>query len=200
MKITSLLCVLFLGFTVSWSQNESVIPYFRGSEFSGKVFLEWEVMQGNTCNGIDVLRSTDSVNFEKIGDIEGICGSTQASIRYTFTDTAPIVNEINYYRLSLGGIGFSWVIEVEVRFFGKGKYSLFPNPVVATSELHFDNDLGQSVVLSIVDATGVVVYSSTGTGEFFEVPADCISNGNYMFRISVKDSDEVIASGSLLVQ
>ena len=87
-----------------------------------------------------------------------------------------------------------------MRFFGKGKYSLFPNPVVATSELHFDNDLGQSVVLSIVDATGVVVYSSTGTGEFFEVPADCISNGNYMFRISVKDSDEVIASGSLLVQ
>ena len=104
--------VLFIFSAPLSAQNEDVIEYLNASEFNGKVLLSWSIMQGNTCNGIQILHSTDSINFSQISSIEGICGSTQQSISYSFTDLSPEKNANNYYRLQLGGLGFSWIVSV----------------------------------------------------------------------------------------
>lgn len=199
MKHIAIFLSLFLTSFGVLAQNESVIPYFRASEFSGKVFLEWEIQQGNTCNGIDILRSTDSLNFQWIGDIEGICGSTEESVRYTFTDNSPLLNSINYYRLNLGGVGFSWIINLEVIHLGAGNYALFPNPVVSTSELHFDNDQGKKVTLSIIDFSGKEVQSYETEGEFFTIASNEFEQGKYLFEIRDKESSEQMVQGTFVI-
>ncbi|MGY8927636.1 MAG: hypothetical protein ACKVJC_10130, partial [Flavobacteriales bacterium] len=77
MKTASILLFMFIGFS-SLSQNEDVISHFSATEFNGKVLLTFAITQGNTCNGVVILHSTDSVNFTQVESIEGICGSSQA--------------------------------------------------------------------------------------------------------------------------
>ena len=139
MKNVFVVLFVALGFN-SMSQNEDVIEYLHASEFNGKVLIAWAITQGNTCNGVIVLHSTDSVNFNQIGSIEGICGSTAESIEYDFTHITPEKNAINYYRLSLGGIGFSWIVSAEVIDMGANTSLVRPNPISENSELLFDNE------------------------------------------------------------
>ena len=106
--------VLSAPLGVAYAQNEDVVLNFSATEFNGKVLLTWSVTQGNTCNGILILHGTDTLNYSQIGSIEGICGSTAEVIKYQFTDISPNVNQTNYYRLSLGGIGFSYPVIVDV--------------------------------------------------------------------------------------
>lgn len=137
-----------------FAQNESVIGNFIGSELNGKVLLTWTVKAGNTCNGIQVLRGTDSLNFVPIGSIEGICGSIQENVPYEFTDVSPEKNALNYYRLLLGGVGYSKIISVDIVDISENNYLLRPNPIVDTSELHFKNDAANEIVIRVYNEMG----------------------------------------------
>ena len=70
----------------------------------------------------------DKINFNQIGEISGICGSKFEKISYSFEHPNPIKNRINYYRLALGGLGFSDTISIEILDFKYG-YQVRPNPM-----------------------------------------------------------------------
>jgi hypothetical protein len=177
----ALLFVLF-GLNAS-AQNEDVIDYLNASEFNGKVLLSWSILQGNTCNGVQVLHSLDSVNFTQIGSIEGICGSTLESIEYEFTDISPEKNAINYYRLSLGGIGFSWIVNTEVIDLGANASLIRPNPINETAELHFDNDTSSEMWLNVYSDSGVLIHTESTTSELFILQKGDFSPGIYFYHI-----------------
>ncbi|MBK7247105.1 MAG: hypothetical protein IPI05_05505 [Flavobacteriales bacterium] len=50
------------------------------------VLVNWTIHGGSTCDGQDVERSTDSVNFVMVHRIQGICGSSESSTPYTWFD------------------------------------------------------------------------------------------------------------------
>jgi hypothetical protein len=180
----SFIAFVFLFFTLSsFGQNEDVIGGFTATEFNGKVLLSWAVKQGNTCNGIQILRSTDSVNFSPIGSINGICGSTQGDTPYEFTDIAPIKNAINYYRLNMGGIGFSVIVSAEVIDIAENNYLLRPNPIETNSELHFQNDASNTVVVSIYDLNGNLHSRIETIEEMILLSSDSFEAGPYFFVV-----------------
>lgn len=174
----SLVSVLFSGV---FAQNETVVLNFSATEFNGKVLLTWSVTQGNTCNGIKVLRGLDTLNYTQIGSIEGICGSTIESISYQFTDVNPVVNQTNYYRLSLGGIGFSYPVNVEVFDTGEEKYIVAPNPVYAESELIFDNENQEEVTLTFFNENGAIILEKTTTEQSVKINRAEFEQGVYFF-------------------
>jgi len=56
-----------------------------------QVFISCTIGSGNVCNGIEIWRSMDSINFNIVGDIPGICGSLAEPVNYYFIDENPRV-------------------------------------------------------------------------------------------------------------
>lgn len=183
----------------SFSQNEDVINSFTATEFNGKVVLSFAIKQGNTCNGVLILHSIDSVNFTQIGSIEGICGSSQAEINYNFTDITPEKNEVNYYRLSLGGIGFSWIVSAEVIDIGANNSLLRPNPIGEYSELFFDNETNATMTLEIYSSKGILVKKEQTSSELFILSKSDFDSGMYFYSIFIEGKTPEI-KGKFIVQ
>lgn len=59
--------------------------------------LYWSTASERDCDRFEVERSTDAVNFTRIGSTPG-AGTSQHRVDYTFDDRAPITG-VNYYRL-----------------------------------------------------------------------------------------------------
>lgn len=190
--------VLFIFSAPLLGQNEDVIEYLNASEFNGKVLLSWSIMQGNTCNGIQILHSTDSINFSQISSIEGICGSTQQSISYSFTDLSPEKNANNYYRLQLGGLGFSWIVSVEVIDLGINTSIVRPNPLSKTSELLFDNEANFEVFISVYSSSGVLVNMQSTVSEQILLEKSKYTAGLYHYVLTSEESG-VFGTGKFVV-
>ncbi len=185
--------MLISVFSKAFAQNETVVLNLTATEFNGKVLLTWAVTQGNTCNGITVLHGVDSVNFSQIGTIEGICGSNAETINYQFTDVSPSVNETNYYRLSLGGIGYSYIVLVDVYDAGNQSYIVTPNPISSESQLIFDNDNQEKVTITFFNEVGEIIREETSTEQSITIKRDTFKQGVYFF---VLKSDGAIESFS----
>jgi hypothetical protein len=190
--------VLFIFSAPLSAQNEDVIEYLNASEFNGKVLLSWSIMQGNTCNGIQILHSTDSINFSQISSIEGICGSTQQSISYSFTDLSPEKNANNYYRLQLGGLGFSSIVSVEVIDLGMNTSIVRPNPLSKTSELLFDNEANFEVFISVYSSSGVLVNMQSTVSEQILLEKSKYTAGLYHYVLTSEESG-VFGTGKFVV-
>ena len=190
--------VLFIFSAPLSAQNEDVIEYLNASEFNGKVLLSWSIMQGNTCNGIQILHSTDSINFSQISSIEGICGSTQQSISYSFTDLSPEKNANNYYRLQLGGLGFSWIVSVEVIDLGMNTSIVRPNPLSKTSELLFDNEANFEVFISVYSSSGILVNMQSTVSEQILLEKSKYTAGLYHYVLTSEESG-VFSTGKFVV-
>jgi hypothetical protein len=166
------------------AQNEGVVTGLSATEFNGNVVLTWTIQSGNTCNGVDILHSTDSINFVAVGDIEGICGSDNASVPYDFTHQDPTPNQTNYYRLYMGGIGFSRIVSAEVLDLKSDAYLLRPHPVTGTSELLFNNTTSATFTLTVCDASGVQLHTATTTKDFFVISRLTYEPGFYFFTLA----------------
>ena len=182
MKIIEALLFTLIGFT-SLSQNEDVISSFVATEFNGKVLLTFSINSGYTCNGVTILRSTDSVNFTAVGSIGGVCGSSQEEIDYDFTDIDPVKNVLNYYRLNLGGVGFSWIISAEIIDIGANNSLIRPNPIADVTELFFDNETNALMILEIFSSDGRLMERRNTSGELFILNKSDYESGTYFYSI-----------------
>lgn len=183
MKWFRFIVILVISSSLSsvYAQNENIVLNLSATEFNGKVLLTWAVTQGNTCNGILVLHGTDSTNYSQVGTIEGICGSTAETIDYQFTDPNPNVNETNYYRLSLGGIGFSYFVSIDVIDAGNQAYIVAPNPISNKSQLIFNNDNQEEVTISFFNERGELVHETITTEQSILINRTLFKQGVYIF-------------------
>ncbi len=173
---------ILIGFT-SFAQNEAVVGYFNATELNGRVLLTWNIKQGNTCNGVKVEHSIDSLNFSEIGSIEGICGSNSANVPYEFTHQSPTLNAVNYYRLLMGGIGYSWVISEKIIAIDEPGYTIAPQPVTEQSILYFENPNNKEHTFSVANLSGRVVYSATLLDEQLDLGQLGFDSGYYFFEL-----------------
>lgn len=180
------------------AQNETVVLDFSATEFNGKVLLTWSVAQGNTCNGISVTRGMDAMNYSQIGSIEGICGSSSATIKYQFTDPNPVVNAVNYYRLSLGGLGFSYPVNVDVIDTGEENYVIVPHPLVDESLLIFDNENQELLTITFFTERGEIVKEVQSSEQSITILRSDFTSGNYLFVLK-SDGTQASFSGKLSV-
>ena len=198
-KFLLLICSFLCGVSVSFAQSNPILARFQVSETNGTVFLSWAITQGSTCNGIQILRSTDSINFIGIGSIPGICGSTSFEQPYNFIDENPVKNKANYYRLSLGGSGFSEILSVEIIALENNGYQIRPNPITANALIYFSNEKNQEHQLVVSNLRGNKIFTATTKQNFFELNTASISSGVYAFTISLT-GDTPKAKGKFVVK
>jgi hypothetical protein len=190
--------LIFLGVRAK-AQGTPVLEKFSIDELNGKVLLDWTISAGATCNGIAVQRASDTLSFIEIGSLEGVCGNLSFPTEYAFTDEAPIPNVTNYYRLELGGNGFSQMVSILVIDLSVKDYALYPIPLTDAAYLHFRNDGLRKSTLSIFDNSGQTQSVQTDETEVFTLYRSVFqSGGMYHFTIQIEGTMSKI-TGKILV-
>jgi hypothetical protein len=179
-------------------QVNSILGHFYASEENGVVILSWEILTGSTCNGIQIFRSTDDLNYVQINDIPGICGNISFAQDYIYEDSNPVKNKTNFYKLKLGTSGYSPVISVEIIDINKSGYQIRPNPVRENSKIYFTNEMNSESLISIYDFNGAEVYTNMTYNNYFNIDRSLFNSGFYIFSISITGNFPNIR-GKLLV-
>lgn len=174
----------------SFSQ-ETILDQFSAQNISGKVLLSWTIKSGNTCNGIRIYRSVDSLIYKEIGDIQGVCGSSSFAVNYTYQDDSPAVNKVNYYRLNLGGQGLTNTVSVQVIDVGQNDYFLAQNPIGVETKLYFKNLTGEPFFLTTYSANGIHKTIKETSADYFELNQLDYSSGLYYFVLSNSSTNKI---------
>ncbi len=188
---------LFISSVLKAQETES-LDAINALENNAKVYLRWTMKSGNTCNGIRIYRSLDSTNFNTIGQINGICGSSTECISYDFIDESPALNAVNYYTIELGSLGFSKIISVEVLDFKNG-ILVRPQPSQTEVELVFKNELSDVYSIQIYNLQGKVLLEKSGNSDRFNIDLSCHPNGIYIYKIYNIEKGE-LSAGKIIKQ
>ena len=181
------------------ARSQSILADFNIDLSNGKVLLAWTIKSGSTCNGMQIFRSQDSIEYELIEDIQGVCGDLSSPVSYTFTDSEPELNATNFYKISFGGTQESNVLSIEVFNILSNSYLLKPNPVRGISDLYFNNDNQNELVLKVFGDFGDIIYTDTTTNTKFVLDRSFFSSGMYYFSLENLNTRNIINGKALFL-
>lgn len=190
-----LFILLMLAATFATAQD---IELNRFDVFSdGKhVQVQWVLAKGSVCTGIKIYRSTDSNNLQQVGFIDGICGSIDSPVGYTFTDSFPIVNKLSYYAIKPGSAPVTAARSI---FFvdDSRKHIIYPNPARGQFTVIFnDGQLTHSCLL--YDIHGRLVKRVEGiNAKQVRVDVTGLAPGLYFYRLN--SDNTATGSGKIVI-
>lgn len=173
------------------AQTFFLINNFNLVNIDNKVEVNWTITAGNTCDGITIYRSIDSVNFEIIEIIEGICGSTFENQSFNYIDETPIYNKINYYRLKFGGYPATETQSIKVIDYSANDYYIEPHPANNNSILYFDNPSKLKAILTIYDINGKNIFQQKNENNYFQFASNKFTSGIYFFTIKLENNKTI---------
>lgn len=182
------------------SQPVAILESFDVFESNGKVYLRWVIIAGSTCDGIKVFRSADNLNFERIGEIPGVCGSPSTPMPYEFTDESPVTNSVNYYRLELGNNGYSETVSVELVSLNADGFQVRPNPSHGNTKIFFSNPGNAIHTLGLFNLSGTMISRQSTRTDFFDLNTAWFPAGLYLFTIVPEDQRSEITGRLLVLQ
>lgn len=199
-KVSLFILVLLTSFVQIkvCAQEAIILDGFTGIPGSTEVQLRWVISAGQTCNGTFIERSTDTIHWNTIGDIPGICGSSSAPVPYNFTDESPVKNTINFYRLELGGQGYSPLISVPFYDFTEQGFVVIPNPADDFTTVYFSTSETEAYTIKLFSLSGILMQQYTGTGSSRKLEISQLAVGNYIFVILREGKKNV--SGKLSIR
>ncbi|OFY51052.1 MAG: hypothetical protein A2W85_05455 [Bacteroidetes bacterium GWF2_41_31] len=184
--------LIFQTGTALIAQETAILDSFTLNKNDGKIYLNWVIRSGSTCDGTKILRSTDQVHFEEIGEILGICGSASFPVGYEFVDENPVKNQRNYYLLELGRSGTSEIASIEILDLHDKGYQIRPNPANTQTTIYFDNDKQEKHLLVLYHLDGVLVHTSVTFGSFVDIYTANLPVGLYFFTISGIENSTIV--------
>ncbi|MFK7946158.1 MAG: lamin tail domain-containing protein [Saprospiraceae bacterium] len=157
--------------------------HFNAKPQNQTTILTWSTASEENNAYFDVQRSTDGINFETIGQVEG-AGTTYDVQEYSFIDESP-VNGLNYYRLHQ--VDFDGQFEnhkvVSVMMNGEqNNVQVYPNPTRGELNIVLPT-IGENEI-QIFDITGKMVHSfNTADEGMTTVNVTDLTNGQYIIKI-----------------
>lgn len=149
-----------LGSTTDLNALPVELNSFHAIQQNSHSYLQWETSSERNTNHFSIEKSTNGIDFEEIGSVQGSGDATSAR-QYSFKDYSPI-NGVNYYRLKIVDNDYTFEysnIEVVI-FEAEPVIQLYPNPVEKTIQLEgFDSNLN-NVLLEIFDRNGKLIFSN----------------------------------------
>jgi len=176
-----------------------ILDGFKVFEISGKVFVDVTISSGNTCNGITVWRSDDSLNYTMVGEVLGICGNSSTPVPYNFTDVNPIKNIKSYYKVELGGAGFTNTVSITIIDTKEFGFQIRPNPANEKATIYFENPKNDEFELILFNLSGSKLFTKRSSTNAFNLDAYNLTNGIYFFSIGKSLNQERVI-GKLVVQ
>ncbi len=178
--ILLLICLIPIA---SIGQEHPFLSRFELREGNGWVSIEWTMIAGGTCDGTRIMRSTDSLNFEAVGMISGICGDIVDPVPYNFIDhTAPEMATL-YYRLELGVNGYSSIKRIDLQRLTSVEHRFQPSPANERGELLLRIDPEEKVEIQFFDPHGRSVATQQGRGGRHPIDVSSWPAGVYVYQV-----------------
>lgn len=161
------------------------ITNLSAKKVNNNALISWKVSNEQSINKYQIERSTTSINFEKIGEVN----SNSNSI-YSFTDNNLPKTQRVYYRIKTIELSGKTTVTNIVSVEGNATSStikIYPNPAAEFVSVELNNiNLNEASILSITDITGKVVLqrSFTPNSSFLKIPVQQFGNGVYTLKIS----------------
>lgn len=186
MRLTSYIYLLsILIFPLGgFSQGHYLLDNFSATEFNGKVSIRLTMSSGSTCNGIKFYRSDDSINFNQIASIEGVCGLINSPVFYEQIDAEPIFNKKSYYKVEIGIYGFSDILSIELIDINVHDVQVRPNPVKDKALVYFGNPFSEIHFLHLYSNIGELLQVIETQENFFELDFSGKNAGMYFITIN----------------
>ena len=171
---------------------------FEAKAVKADAQLSWRTASERNNDYFDVERSLNGTDFAKIGRVKGQ-GSKSTPTDYALTD-AGIGTKASgtvYYRLQQvdidGTASYSFVRTVAFSKATTPAIALYPNPASATTQLDLTQLPIGTYQVSLLDATGRVVLSSTlGAGLTHGLPLTALASGTYTVLVRGQNGGEII--------
>lgn len=165
------------------AQEHEALSHFTLRQGFGTVELDWQMISGSTCQGIDILRSTNGFDFELVGAIAGLCGHISQPVDLHFTDNAPLEFTTLFYRLNLGSIGSSSIQMIKVDQVISEDQRAYPVPAFDQVSLAFRVPPNTPVDLQVFNASGKLVLDKRGAiGPTLVIPVRSLDAGTYQYQ------------------
>ena len=133
--------------------------FFLQSNPAG-VTISFTVKGGIQCSGVAIERSGDGINYDEIYEFPGVCGNPGADETYSYVDADPLINQLNYYRLNIGGLGlYSSEKSIRHLVFSEGNILVTPNPCTNCTLL-FPNDKRERCLIRTYKTNGEITSES----------------------------------------
>ena len=187
MRLFFITMTILLSTLTLTGQHHYLLDDFRVFKEKDRVILNWTLKKGSTCVGTGILRSTDGVNYEVIGEYQGICGSNESAQSYNFIDESPVKNAKNYYLLELGFSGKTDpALVIEYIDISKENYKVIPNPTSDVANIYFDNPTGENHILRLYDSAGSIIKSYKSSTDIFIIDVSNSIERNFYAHFSDK--------------
>lgn len=163
------------------------------------IALTWATSSELNNHGFEIQRSSDGINFYKLGWVEG-AGTVESIMNYGYADSNVRPNVMYYYRLKQmdldGSFEFSPVISAKVssdKIIDIG--DVYPNPASNGSiNLEISTQQTSELTYELINALGQTILSQTETIapglNNISIATANLSNGNYFLKINALDVSE----------
>lgn len=163
------------------SAQESVFKDYNVFSNSGKIYITCTILGGNTCNGITLYRSADSLFFDQIDHIPGVCGNSEYDEKYTFIDNDPIKNKRSWYKLYLGGQDYTEARSIEYYDISAGLLIRTLNQHIY--QFHMSNPLKNLYSLNVYSITGQLLQSIAVSSDSFNIDTQDFGSQMIIFEL-----------------
>jgi hypothetical protein len=135
------------------------VLFTEAEQLGNEVRITWTMGPGNTCDDLEIMVSTDNVNFSTFYTHLGICGNTNSAEMYQISHIDPACDRINYYRIISRGQGTLNSDSLDVVCYNNSGIKLQQSGLRLT--ILADTDVWQDPEVRIVDGAGKLVFNAS---------------------------------------
>jgi uncharacterized repeat protein (TIGR01451 family) len=140
---------------------------FNGKKEGLSALLKWSTANEFENHHFDIERSTDAVNFIKVGTVAG-SGTVTTTRNYQFTDPiSGITAKVIYYRLRIvdmdGKNTFSQIVAVRLDGVAMDAVNLYPNPFTSNIKLQLRSVKEEDVTVRLITSSGQIAIKRAVT-------------------------------------
>jgi len=155
-------------------------------------YLQWEVSLQINNKGFSVERSVDGINWQQIGFVNSVNGSSSLTTFYNYTDGSPL-NGKNFYRLQQedydGHTTYSEIQVVDIA--SQQSIALWPNPVKDQLNIHVSGEESGALKASLFDMAGRAVKQVTLHAGMNTLSLNALPTGIYVVHVIMPDGETI---------
>ena len=160
----------FSHFAIKKSKSHNALPveliYLKAEPVNNQfIQVSWSTAVEVNNSGFQVLRSTDGINFDNIGWVDGHNNSTITQT-YSFDDHTAVANVVYYYKLNQvdndGHSEETYIVNAMIT--GSDVFSIsefIPNPAKDLSRIVVNTSLAQTIDVKMFDMLGRELSNNT---------------------------------------
>jgi hypothetical protein len=156
---------------------------FTAQKNRNTVVLNWATSSEQNNKGFEVQRSSDGINFNRIGWVDGV-GNSSSLQNYSFTDAAPAKGK-NFYRLNQVDIDGKAKLSAirKIDFNSPFDITIYPNPATDVLNVQVSKNISG---IKIVDAQGKLIWQQENNTGLLSIPVSVqkLTAGLYILEVS----------------